>query len=319
MLLVIVGFSWKSLHMRMRPLSSVCRTEVTKMPLTTTRQILEDATAGRSGVGAFNVITLEYAEAIVDGAEAAGQPVILQLSENATKFHRRNPRPIAAAMQELAEAASVDVSLHLDHVEDEDLLHVSADAGFSSVMFDAGRLAYEENVAATLRASRWAHEQGLLIEAELGYVGGKDSQVSSAHAAGVRTDPGQAAAYVAATGVDALAVAVGSSHAMSSRTASVDHDLIRRLATSVDVPLVLHGSSGVPEEDLAAAIGAGMTKVNVGTILSIAYTAGVRGVLEHDAELSDPRKYLTPARENLAGQVQDFLRVIASGASVPQA
>lgn len=289
------------------------------MPLTTTRQILADATAGRMGVGAFNVITLEYAEAIVDGAEAAGQPVILQLSENTTTFHRGNPRPIAAAMRELAQAANVGVSLHLDHVEDEDLLHASAAAGFSSVMFDAGRLAYAANVAATLRAVQWAHDQGMAIEAELGYVGGKDTQVTSAHATGVRTDPEQAAEFVAATGVDALAVAVGSSHAMSSRTASLDQDLIRRLAVAVGVPLVLHGSSGVPEEDLAAAIGAGMTKINVGTILSIAYTEGVRGVLDQDSKLSDPRKYLTPARENISTQVQDFLRVIASGASIPEA
>ncbi len=289
------------------------------MPLVTTRQVLADATAGRTGVGAFNVITLEYAEAIVDGAAVAGQPVILQLSENATRFHRGNPRPLAAAMRELADAAAVDVALHLDHVEDEELLHASAAAGFSSVMFDAGRLPYAENVASTLRAAEWAHGEGLAIEAELGYVGGKDTQVTSAHAAGVRTDPEQAAAFVAATGVDALAVAVGSSHAMSSRTAALDVYLIRRLAAAVGVPLVLHGSSGVAEEDLAAAIGAGMTKINVGTILSIAYTAGVRGVLDQDAELSDPRKYLAPARDNISAQVQDFLRVISSGASIPEA
>lgn len=282
------------------------------MPLTTTQHILDDAVAGRAGVGAFNVITLEYAEAIVEGAEAADQPVILQLSENATKFHRRNPRPIAAAMRALAEAATVPVSLHLDHVEDEELLHASAAAGFSSVMFDAGRLSYEANVAATSAAARWAHEQGMSIEAELGYVGGKDTQVQSAHAAGVRTDPAQAAEFVVATGVDALAVAVGSSHAMSSRTAHLDRDLIEALGQAVGIPLVLHGSSGVPEEDLAAAIEAGMTKINVGTILSITYTRAVRHMLERDPDLSDPRKYLDPARKEISAQVQDYLRVISS-------
>lgn len=289
------------------------------MPLTTTRQILDRASATGSGVGAFNVITLEYAEAIVAGAEAAGERVILQLSENATRFHRGNPRPLASAMRELADAASVPVSLHLDHVEDEHLLHASAAAGFSSVMFDAGRLAYEENVAATRQAAQWAHDHGLLVEAELGYVGGKDTQVQSAHAAGIRTDPEQAAEFVAATGVDALAVAVGSSHAMTSRTASLDHELIARLARSVRVPLVLHGSSGVPEDDLTAAIRAGMTKVNVGTILSIAYTSGVRQVLAEDPELTDPRKYLGPARDQISAQVQDLLRVISSEGLIPEA
>jgi len=285
------------------------------MPLTTTRQILDHAVVGRVGVGAFNVITLEYAEAIVEGAEAADQPVILQLSENAAKFHR-NPRPIAAAMRVLAETATVPVSLHLDHVEDEELLHASAAAGFSSVMFDAGRLPYESNVAATSAAARWAHDHAMLIEAELGYVGGKDTQVRSAHATGVRTDPEQAAEFVAATGVDALAVAVGSSHAMSSRTASLDHHLIERLAQAVDVPLVLHGSSGVSEETLAAAVEAGMRKVNVGTILSIAYTKAVRQGLERNLDLSDPRKYLDPARTNISSQVQDYLRVISLSTTI---
>ncbi len=183
------------------------------MPLAATHQLLTEA-GPHHGVGAFNVITLEYAEAIVAGAEATGQPVILQLSENAAKFHHRNLRPITAAMRELAAAAAVPVAVHFDHVEDGELLRRSADAGFSSVMFDAGRLPYEENVRATRAAAEWAHDAGLAVEAELGYVGGKDTQVASAHAAGVRTDPDQAAAFVAATGVDALAIAVGSSHAM---------------------------------------------------------------------------------------------------------
>lgn len=288
------------------------------MPLITTQQILGEATAAHRGAGAFNVITLEYAEAILTGAEAVGRPVILQLSENATRFHGGNPRPLAAGMRELAATAGVPVSLHLDHVEDEELLHAAASAGFSSVMFDAGRLEYDANVAATSRAAQWAHDHGLSIEAELGYVGGKDTQVRSAHATGVRTDPQQAADYVAATGVDALAVAVGSSHAMSSRTASLDHELIRRLAQAVRVPLVLHGSSGVPDDDLAAAVDAGMTKINVGTILSIAYTRGVRQTLESDPDLTDPRRYLAPARDNITAQVVAFLGVVGgSGPQVP--
>jgi fructose-bisphosphate aldolase class II len=281
------------------------------MPLTSTRELLAVPATGPSAVAAFNVITLEYAEAILTGAERAGRPVILQLSENATAFHGRNPRPLARAMAALAEASSVSVSLHLDHVEDEDLLHASADAGFSSVMFDAGRLPYVDNVSATARAVQWAHERGLTVEAELGYVGGKDTQVSSAHAAGVRTDPAQAADFVAATGVDALAVAVGSSHAMRSRDAKLDHELIQRLSAAVPVPLVLHGSSGVADDDLRAAIAAGMRKINIGTILSIAFTSGVRETLAADPDLTDPRRYLSAGRDNLADQVHALLRVVS--------
>jgi fructose-bisphosphate aldolase class II len=283
------------------------------MPLTTTQQILDDATACGTGVAAFNVITVEYAEGILEGAERAGQPIILQLSENATRFHGGNPRPVAAAMAALAETADVPVSLHLDHVEERALLHASVGAGFSSVMFDAGRLPYDENVAATRQAARWAHDQGLSIEAELGYVGGKATQVQSAHAAGVRTDPGQAAEFVAATGVDALAVAVGSSHAMTSRTAALDLDLIGRIAAAVPVPLVLHGSSGVPDVDLAAAVCAGMRKINIGTILSVAYTGAVRSVLDDQPDLTDPRTYLSRARTGIADQVEALLVVISGG------
>lgn len=281
------------------------------MPLTTTAELLDQATRDRVGLGAFNVITLEYAEAVVSGAEEADRPVILQLSENAARFHARRLRPVAAAMRELARAATVPVSLHLDHVEDEELLHDSADAGFSSVMFDAGRLPYSDNVAATSRAAGWAHGQGMSVEAELGYVGGKDTQASSAHDAGVRTDPDQAAAYVDATGVDALAVAVGSSHAMHARTAVLDDELIGELRRAVPVPLVLHGSSGVAEPDLSSAVRAGITKVNVGTILSITYTSAVRELLAASPDLTDPRKYLTRARADMVAVVADFLRVIS--------
>jgi len=284
------------------------------MPLSTTQQLLDDAVAARTGLAAFNVITLEYAEGIVAGAERASRPVILQLSQNATAFHGGNPRPIATAMAALADAATVPVSLHLDHVEDVRLLHASVGAGFSSVMFDAGRLPYEENLVATRQAARWAHDQGLSIEAELGYVGGKASQVESAHDAGVRTDPQQAAGYVEATGVDALAVAVGSSHAMTSRTATLDHELIGRISASVPVPVVLHGSSGVPDADLSAAIVAGIRKINIGTILSVAYTGTIRSVLAEQRKLTDPRTYLTPARAAIADQVHHLLQVLGTAA-----
>ena len=281
------------------------------MPLATTAELLDEAVAARRGIAAFNVITIEYAEAILAGAEAAAAPVILSLSENATKFHAGDARPIAAAMVKLAEGSDVRAALHLDHVQDLGLLHQSKDAGFSSVMFDAGHLAYVDNLEATRKAADWAHAQDMIIEAELGYVGGKETQATSAHAAGVRTDPEQAVEFVALTVVDALAVAVGSSHAMTSRTAVLDVDLIARLDQAVSVPLVLHGSSGVSDADLAAAIAAGMRKINIGTILSIAFTDSIREGLSDDPNATDPRKYLGRARDSVAGVVTGLLRVIA--------
>ena len=279
------------------------------MALVPTRQVVDDARLRGGGAAAFNVITLEHAEAIATGAEGAGRAVILQVSENAVRFHHGRLGPISAGAGAVAEAAGVPVALHLDHVEDPDLLHEAAAAGFSSAMFDASRLPYDDNVAATAAAAAWAHEAGLWLEAELGEVGGKDG----AHAPGVRTDPAEAARYVEQTGVDALAVAVGSSHAMTTRTAQLDLDLIGALRDAVPVPLVLHGSSGVPDDELARAVGQGIVKVNVGTILNVAFTGAVRSHLEGDARVVDPRKYLAPAREEMAAVVSRIVTALARG------
>jgi fructose-bisphosphate aldolase class II len=272
--------------------------------LVSTGDLVRRASEAGSAVLAFNLITLEHAEAIVIGAESTGAAVILQVSQNAVTFHGGRVGPVTAAAARLATNASVDLALHLDHVEDFVLLQSAADAGFSSVMFDAGRFPYAENVEATRVAAQWAHDAGLWIEAELGYVGGKPGSATSAHAEGVRTDPAEAVDFLARTGVDALAVAVGSSHAMTTRSASLDHDLIRRLRKELSVPLVLHGSSGVPDEELRFAAQAGMSKINVGTALNIAYTATVREILAIQPDLVDPRRYLTAARASMAEVVR---------------
>ncbi|MFI6980380.1 ketose-bisphosphate aldolase [Embleya sp. NPDC050154] len=281
------------------------------MPLTSTGILTDAARADGVGVAAFNVITLEHAEAVLIAAEEAGLPVVVAISENAVKFRRGRLGPFAAACRALAEEAAVPVALHLDHVESVDLLTATEGTGISSVMFDASRLAYAENVAATSDAVAWAHDRGISLEAELGEVGGKPGHPAlDAHAPGARTDPDEAAAYVRATGVDALAVAVGSSHAMLDRTATLDHDLIARLRAAVDVPLVLHGSSGVPDAELRRAVGAGMTKINVGTALNIAYTGTLRSRLVAEPGKADPRPALVAARSAMVDAVGGLLRVI---------
>ncbi|MFF3753964.1 ketose-bisphosphate aldolase [Streptomyces sp. NPDC002018] len=286
------------------------------MPLVSTGELVTAAAARGHGIAAFNVITLEHAEAIAEGAERAGAPAILQLSENAVRFHGGRPGPVAAAAAAVARASRVPLALHLDHVESEDLLRQAPGAGFSSVMFDASRRPYAENLKATADAVRRGHADGIWVEAELGAVGGKDGEPPlGAHAPGVRTDPAEAVVYVAETGVDALAVAVGSSHAMTRRTAVLDHALIGALRAAVPVPLVLHGSSGVPDEEIRRAIAAGMVKINVGTALNTAFTGAVREYLAARPSTMDPRKYLVPAREAMAGTVAGFLRVISSSAA----
>ncbi|MFJ6658395.1 ketose-bisphosphate aldolase [Streptomyces sp. NPDC091377] len=277
------------------------------MPLTSTDHIIDPAYAAVRGVGAFNVVQIEHAEAIVAGAEQAGLPVILQISENTARYHGALA-PIGLASLALARAARVPVAVHLDHAESVGLVREAVEIGFTSVMFDASKLPYAANVAATRDITAYCHRADVWVEAELGEVGGKDG----AHAPGVRTDPDEAGAFAAATAVDALAVAVGSSHAMLTRDAVLDLDLIARLRASLDVPLVLHGSSGVDDTDLAKAVAAGMTKVNISTHLNKLFTGTVRDCLRKDPGVADPRKYLGPARDAVAAEVARLLGVLAA-------
>ncbi|MGC9500293.1 class II fructose-bisphosphate aldolase [Streptomyces sp. WG7] len=286
------------------------------MPLASTGDLIGRAAAARTAVAAFNVITLEHVEAVVTGAESVHTPVVLQVSENAVKYRYGRLLPLARAAVTAAEGAVVPVALHLDHVRSDGLLRQAADAGFSSVMYDASRLPYAENLAATRAAADWARAQGLWIEAELGEVGGKDGAPPlDAHAPGARTDPVEARAFVADSGVDALAVAVGSSHAMTTRTATLDHDLIKELSGALDVPLVLHGSSGVPDGELAAAVAGGISKVNVGTALNLAMTGAIREFLAAHPEAVDSRGYLTAGRQAMARAVATIIQAVARTAT----
>jgi len=278
------------------------------MPLGSTADIVTSASRDRRGVGAFNVVQLEHAEAIVSGAARAGAPVILQISENTVRYHG-GLEPVALATLSVARQASVPVAVHLDHAESPELVHEAVRLGFTSVMFDASSLAYDENVAATAAVVAHCHARAVWVEAELGEVGGKDG----AHAPGARTDPTEAASFVAATGVDALAVAVGTSHAMLTQDARLDFELVRRLGERVPVPLVLHGSSGVPDADLTRAVAAGITKVNIATRLSQAFTAAVRAYLDAHPSGVDTRAYLGRAREVVAAEVSRLLQVLGSG------
>jgi fructose-bisphosphate aldolase class II len=281
--------------------------------LTTTGELITRAAATRSAIASFNVITLEHVEAVIAGAESVPAPVVLQVSENAVKFRGGQLLPLARAAVAAAEQAAVPVALHLDHVQSETLLHQAAEAGFSSVMYDAARLPYAENLAATRAAVDWAHAQGLWIEAELGQIGGKNGRPPlDAHAPGARTDPDEARAFVADSGVDALAVAIGSAHAMTTRTATLDHALLKQLSAALDVPLVLHGSSGVPDGELTAAVAGGITKVNIGTALNIALTGAIRDFLADRPEAVDPRGYLTVAREAMTRTVARTLRILGA-------
>ena len=276
------------------------------MTLSPLAPLLAQARSSGRALAAFNVIQIEHAEAYAVAAERSSLPVVMQISENCVRYHG-GLRPIAAATLAIAEACSQPVVVHLDHAESLELVDEAVRLGLTSVMFDGSKLSDDDNRASTRRVVEQCHAAGISVEAELGEVGGKDG----VHAPGVRTDPLDAARFVADTGVDALAVAVGSSHAMTERSAVLDTDLIAAIAASVPVPLVLHGSSGVPDEGLVSAVAAGMTKVNIATHLNQVWTQAMVRRLEESPTV-DTRLYLGAARDAGADEAERLLRLLAN-------
>lgn len=270
-----------------------------------TAVLVNAARKANAGVAALNVIQLEHAEAIVTAAESLSHPVILQLSENAIAYHG-SPDPIAAACRAIADAAAVPVALHLDHATSVGLCREAVEIGFDSVMIDASAEPWEQNLRTTAEVVRLCAPRGIWVEAEIGEVGGK-----SAHAAGARTDPAEAERFVEQTGIDGLAIAIGSAHAMRDRNATIDRELLNRIRQRVTVPLVLHGSSGLSDAEISTAIAGGITKVNVGTQLNVALTGAVRAALAADAALFEPRRYLGDGRRAIENIATELLELIA--------
>jgi ketose-bisphosphate aldolase len=276
------------------------------MPLVTATDVLKPAAQDGRAVGAFNVILLEHAEGLVAAADRAGLPTILQISENCIHYHG-GLAPLASATLSLAMSAAQPVSVQLDHATSHQLVQESIDLGVPAVMFDGSVLDYATNVAETALVVRTCHERGVSVEAELGTVGGK----GGVHVPGSRTDPTAAVEFVAATGVDALAVAVGSEHRMTERNAVLDFSLIERLHGALQCPLVLHGSSGVSDEDLRRAVRAGISKVNIGTHLNVVFSGAIREHLDSHPGEVDPRAYVAVAREALSREAERLLVLLA--------
>jgi fructose-bisphosphate aldolase, class II len=275
------------------------------MSRTTSKELIDENVKKSTAIGAFNVILLEHAEALVMGAEKVALPLILQISENCVKYHG-SLKPISVATIAIAEASSLPISVHLDHAESEELVKQALDLGYDSVMFDGSKLGYRENVQASQRMRTLCDSYGATLEVEIGEVGGKDG----VHAPGIRTKPAEARDFANETGAHLIAVAVGSSHAMSTRDALLDFQLIREIASEVKVPLVLHGSSGVSDSDLQEAVRAGMRKINIATHLNGVFTQRVRAELGKNPTLTDPRKYIGLGRDDVSDEVARLLKLL---------
>lgn len=260
-------------------------------------ELLSDAQRHGYAVGAFNVENMEMMQAVIAAAQAEHAPVLLQTTPGTLKY--AGTALFSAMARALAEKASVPVALHLDHGDSYELCAQAAEDGYTSLMIDGSKLPLEENIALTRRVVEMAGSCPVrpAVEAELGKLGGKEDDLEVKPGNDLYTDPEEAARFVAESGIDSLAVAIGTAHGFYKGKPKLAFDRLAQLRDAVSIPLVLHGSSGVPDEDVQRAITLGVCKVNFATELRVAYTQAVRGCLQGDAAIYDPKKFGAPARK----------------------
>jgi tagatose 1,6-diphosphate aldolase GatY/KbaY len=281
------------------------------MPLVTSKELLLHAKENHYAVGAFNVENMEMVQAVIAAAEELRSPVILQTTPGTLKYA---PAELYYAnVAAVAKAAKVPVAVHLDHGSSFELALRAFRAGYTSIMIDGSQKTFEENIALTKAVVEACHAGGVPVEAELGKVGGKEDDLDGGEGNGY-TVPEEAAEFVARTGVDFLAVAIGTAHGVYKGIPKLDVERVSRIAQLVDIPLVLHGTSGVPNETVRECIARGMCKVNYATDLRIAFTEGVKEYLLKDPKAYDPKKYGAAGRERVKQYVLQKIKVCGSNA-----
>ena len=279
------------------------------MPLVDTKELLLDAQKHGYAVGAFNVENMEMMQAVVSAAEAEHAPVILQTTPGTLKY--ADSAVFAHMAQAIAGRAAVPVAIHLDHGNSFELCEQAAADGYTSLMIDGSKLELEENIALVSRVVKMAAQQPLhpTVEAELGRLGGKEDAMEVKPGEDIYTDPAEAVRFVAETGIDSLAVAIGTAHGFYKGKPKLEFERLAQLRAAVPVPLVLHGSSGVPDEDVMHAVSLGVCKVNFATELRVAYTTAVRESLTADESIYDPKKYGAAAREAVIALVRHRIQI----------
>ncbi len=275
------------------------------MAFVTTREMFRDAQENAYAVGAFNVENLEMAQAVIAAAEAEQAPVILQTTPGTLKY--AGPECFAGLVSRLARDAKIPAALHLDHGNSYELAEKCAREGYTSLMIDGSKLPFDGNVEITRRVVAMAC--GLPVEAELGTVGGKEDGME---AKPQYTDPDEAADFVAKTGISSFAVAIGTAHGVYKGEPKLDLDRLSAVREKVSVPLVLHGTSGVPEDQVRECIRRGICKVNYATDLRIAFTAGVKKGIAELPDAFDPKKYLAYGRRAVEERVRELIRLLGS-------
>jgi tagatose 1,6-diphosphate aldolase GatY/KbaY len=267
------------------------------MALVSSTPLLEAAREGGYCIGAFNVHTLEMLQAVVEAAEETKSPLIIQSTVGTVKH--LGPDYIAAAATVAANRSSVPIALHLDHCSDFGTIMQCIRAGYTSVMIDASHDPFDLNVAQTRKVVEAASAVGVNVEAELGRVGGVEDDIVVDERDAQLADPDECARFVELTGVHTLAPAIGTAHGIYKGDPNIDFDRIGRIAGKVSVPLVLHGGSGIPDEQVRRAVSLGMSKMNVATELRIIFSDAIKQVFAGNPEENDPRKYMVPAKQAL--------------------
>ena len=275
------------------------------MPLVTSEEMLLQAQRGGYAVGAFNVENMEMVQAVIQAAEELRAPVLLQTTPSTVRY--AGVALYAANAAAAAREAAVPVALHLDHGSSFALAMQALRAGYTSLMIDGSQKPLDENIALTAQVVAAASPNRIPVEAELGRVGGKEDDLDGG--AGGYTDPGEAAEFVRRTGVSSLAVAIGTAHGVYHGTPRLDVGRLEEIRRAVDIPLVLHGASGLSDEAVRECIRAGICKVNFATELRIAYTRGVRRVLEEDPDVFDPKRYGSAGRDEVRELVKNRMTV----------
>ena len=258
------------------------------MPLVTTKDMFKKAYEGHYAVGAFNVNNMEIVQGIVDAAKEEESPLILQVSAGARKYAKH--AYLLHLVQAALEDTDLPIALHLDHGADFEICKACVDGGFTSVMIDGSKYPFEENIELTKRVVDYAHSKGVVVEAELGKLAGVEDAVKVNTKDATYTDPDQAVEFVERTGVSSLAIAIGTAHGFYAGTPVLDKERVSDCKKVVSVPLVLHGASGLSEEDVVECVQRGMCKVNFATELRVAYTDAEKQLLKENPETFDPKK-----------------------------
>lgn len=278
------------------------------MPLVTSERMLLDAKEGNYAIGAFNVENMEMVKAVIAAATTMKSPVMLQTTPSTVKYGELST--YYALVKAEAKKASVPVALHLDHGNSFDLVVKAIREGYTSVMIDGSSKSFEENIELTKRVVEVARPNNIPVEAELGKIGGKEDDLEVKD--GNYTDPKEAKEFVERTGISSLAVAIGTAHGIYSQTPVLDKERVSAIRVLVDIPLVLHGGSGLSDEDVRECIQRGICKVNFATELRMAYTDGMKEVFRENPEAFDPKVFGKAGMAKVIELVKDRIKLCGS-------